>query len=114
VAAILRRSCYDCHSNESRWPWYSYVAPISWLVASDVHEGREHVNFSDWGRSGHHHGTAETIEKIGEEVAGGDMPLWYYLPLHPGARLSKSDVETLKTWAGVTGEAEHEDEHGHK
>src|SRR6185436_12929985 len=48
VDAILRRACYDCHSNESRWPWYGYVAPVSWLVADDVKQGRKHLNFSDW------------------------------------------------------------------
>ena len=48
VMAILHRSCYDCHSNKTVWPWYSYVAPISWLVADDVHEGRRHMNFSEW------------------------------------------------------------------
>ena len=48
VKRILERSCYDCHSNRTRWPWYSHVAPVSWLVARDVHEGREEINFSEW------------------------------------------------------------------
>ena len=48
IAGLLRTSCYDCHSNETRYPWYSYVAPVSWLVRRDTHEGREHLNFSDW------------------------------------------------------------------
>src|ERR1700675_3478768 len=48
VASILRRACYNCHSHETTWPWYSYVAPVSWLVARDVHEGRRHMNFSAW------------------------------------------------------------------
>jgi cytochrome c551/c552 len=95
--AILQRSCYDCHSNATRWPWYSYVAPASWLVASDVGEARHHLNFSEWDR----YSDEDRRDKLGdirEEVESGDMPLWYYLLMHPNARLSPDDRSTLMNW----------------
>jgi hypothetical protein len=97
VKATLRRSCYNCHSNTTRWPWYSYVAPVSWLVASDVHEARRHVNFSEWNR----YTNEDRREKLGhirEEVETGEMPLWYYLIMHPSARLSPDNHTTLLNW----------------
>ena len=97
VMQILRTSCYDCHSNESVWPWYSNVAPVSWLVVNDVNEGREHLNFSQW-QSYSGEDKAEDIEEIWEDVEEGEMPSWYYLPLHPEARLSDKDKETIKNW----------------
>jgi len=68
VKSVLQRSCYDCHSNEVKWPWYSYVAPVSWLVAHDVKEGREELNFSEWDRYAN---DPEMKEEIVEEVAEG-------------------------------------------
>lgn len=97
VMQILRTSCYDCHSNEVNWPWYSNVAPMSWLVAYDVDEAREHMNFSEWA-SYSADDKAEDIEEIWEEVEEGHMPLWYYLPLHPEAKLSDADKQTIKVW----------------
>ena len=97
VMQILRTSCYDCHSNEVNWPWYSNVAPMSWLVAYDVDEAREHMNFSKWA-SYSADDKAEDIEEIWEEVEEGHMPLWYYLPLHPEAKLSDADKQTIKVW----------------
>jgi len=97
VMQILRNSCYDCHSNEVKWPWYSNVAPMSWLVAYDVDEAREHMNFSEWA-SYSTEDKAEDIEEIWEEVEEGNMPLWYYLPLHPEAKLSDNDKEIFKNW----------------
>ncbi len=97
VEAVLRRACYDCHSHETKWPWYSQVAPMSWMVAYDVAEGREHFNLSDFQDL-----SAETAAKVRaaaiEEVEEGEMPLWYYLPFHPEARLSEADIAVLKTW----------------
>lgn len=79
---LARRSCYDCHSNETEWPWYSSVAPASWLVAGDVAEGRTHLNFSTWDQPN------EDSDKIIEMVESGEMPLRKYTLAHPGARLS--------------------------
>jgi hypothetical protein len=104
VMQILRTSCYDCHSNESVWPWYSNVAPVSWLVVNDVNEGREYLNFSQW-QSYSGEDKAEDIEEIWEDVEEGEMPPWYYLPLHPEARLSDKDKEMIKNWV-ENGESE--------
>lgn len=97
VTAVLKRACYDCHSHETVWPWYSRVAPMSWLVAYDVHEAREHFNLSDFQDL-----STETAAKVRaaaiKEVDEGEMPLWYYLPLHPEARLSEQDKAILRTW----------------
>jgi hypothetical protein len=97
VVEVLRRACYDCHSNETVWPWYSRVAPVSWLVSHDVVEGREVLNFSVWEA---YAGGArrEMLEEIWEEVAEGEMPLESYLLLHPEARLTQVDREVLESW----------------
>src|ERR1700675_3300924 len=77
LKAVLRRSCYDCHSNETRWPWYARVAPVSFLIASDVKEGRRQVNFSVWNQySGNR--KARKLKEIVEQVEGSKMPQWYY------------------------------------
>ncbi len=96
--SILRRSCYDCHSNETIWPWYSRVAPVSWLVVHDAHEGRRHLNFSEW-QGTPNQAQQEHASEIPKQVKSGDMPLWYYLPLHRAARLSADDIALLAKWA---------------
>ncbi len=99
VKRVLRRACYDCHSNETIWPWYSHVAPVSWLVSYDVQAGRKALNFSDWGTLS----AAEQAElrgEIAESIAEGEMPPWYYSPMHPDARLSPADVSLLDAWTG--------------
>jgi len=98
VRQVLRRGCYDCHSNETRWPWYSHVAPISFLIYHDVHEARHHVNFSTWNRYDAKK-RKKKFDNIGEEVEDGDMPLWYYVPLHPKADLDKADRALLMAWS---------------
>ena len=82
------RACYDCHSNETAWPWYTNVAPISWLVQRDVDEGREELNYSEWGIGQEGDESAETVQD-------GSMPPWFYLPLHPAARLSAAEKQAL-------------------
>ena len=98
IAALLRRSCYDCHSDETRWPWYTNVAPVSWLVADDVHTGRRHVNFSIWGKypPGRR---ARSLDDIHEQITSGNMPLPKYLMLHPDARLTQAERDSLVAWA---------------
>jgi hypothetical protein len=98
VRAVLRRSCYDCHSNESRWPWYAHVAPVSWLVVHDVNEAREHMNFSTWDAYDAKE-RRKHLEEIWEEVEEGEMPLWFYVPLHPEARLGDEEKSLLRSWA---------------
>jgi hypothetical protein len=84
------RACFDCHSNETRWPWYSNVAPVSWFVQRDVDEGRVSLNFSEWGA-----GRYEELDEIGEVVQEGEMPPQQFLITHPEARLSSSEKEQL-------------------
>jgi hypothetical protein len=95
--AVLRRACYDCHSHETRWPWYAQVAPVSWLVANDVQEGRRELNFSQWQRRDARR-QAKATHEVWEQVSKGTMPPWYYTPLHPEARLSVEDREALRAW----------------
>jgi len=102
VKAVLRRACYDCHSNETVWPWYSRVAPASWLLASDVSEGRRELNFSTWNRMSAEQ-QAKKIRKSSEEVSEGEMPPWYYLIVHRDARLTAEDRTTIHDWASNAG-----------
>lgn len=87
--SLVRRACFDCHSNQTTWPWYSNVAPVSWLVQRDVNGGRRHLNFSEWDRPQRH------ARDVAAEVQGGDMPPWFYLPMHPAARLSDAEKQAL-------------------
>jgi hypothetical protein len=90
--ALVKRACFDCHSNETVWPWYSYVAPVSWLVYNDTMEGRRRMNFSDW-NTGFHPSASEIIGNIQE----GEMPPAVYLPMHPTAQLSAAEKQQLIT-----------------
>jgi hypothetical protein len=92
--ALARRACYDCHSNESFWPWYSYIAPVSWMVVQDVVKGREVLNFSEWSAE---QAAAVKVEDAVELVSKGLMPLPYYEILHPEARLSANEEGRLIT-----------------
>jgi hypothetical protein len=98
VQAILRRACYDCHSNETKWPWYSTIAPASLLIASDVKKGRKEVNFSTWEKYNEQR-KSRKLREIAKVVEKGDMPLPYYLPLHPDAKLSATEHELIVRWA---------------
>ena len=83
------RACFDCHSNQSVWPVYSNIAPISWLVQHDVEEGRQRLNFSEWNRP------QREARNAGREVQRGEMPDPKYLPLHPQARLTDAEKQAL-------------------
>jgi hypothetical protein len=83
------RACFDCHSNQVQYPWYSHVAPISWLVHHDIHEARLKMNFSEWDLP-----QREAMAAV-EQIEEGNMPLPIYLPLHPEARLSAEEKEAL-------------------
>jgi hypothetical protein len=98
VQELLKRSCYDCHSNETVWPWYSRIAPVSWLIARDVKKGRREVNFSVWDNYEEKR-KARKLREIAKEVEKGDMPPRYYTPLHPQARLSATERELIVKWA---------------
>jgi hypothetical protein len=98
VQALLRRACFDCHSNETVWPWYSQIAPASLLIARDVRKGRKEVNFSTWEKYDETH-KARKLKEIAKEVEKGGMPLFYYLLLHPDAKLSPAERELIVNWA---------------
>jgi hypothetical protein len=94
TVAVIDRSCRDCHSNETTWPWYSYVSPVSWMVARDVKQGRAHLNFSQWNLYGPEMSKLR-MRAVCDAAAKGEMPPKYYTPLHPKARLREPDVAAL-------------------
>ena len=103
IESLLRASCYDCHSNESVYPWYSYVAPVSYLISKDTREGRHHLNFSEWEKMDSIE-KAEALEDIAEEVEEGEMPMKIYPIMHSNARLSDADRNAIADWAEQMGE----------
>jgi len=98
VMKTLRRACFDCHSNETRWPWYSRLPIASWLIERDVRTGRGQLNFSRWAQY-NRFVRAELLDKVCERVTAGEMPLRQYLMLHGDARLSNTDVDGLCEWS---------------
>lgn len=101
------RACFDCHSNQTDWPWYAHVAPFSWLVQSDVDEGRKKLNFSEWNRSQEHAGQAAKM------VREGTMPLWRYMVFNPQANLSPAETQALIQGLTATIGEEKAKSHGH-
>ena len=98
VRMIVERSCQNCHSEKTTWPWYSYVPPISWLIEKDVRQGRSHMNLSQWET----YSIEQRRDILGELVPivrNRRMPLPKYLLLHPGAKLSDSEIEQITRWA---------------
>lgn len=91
---LFNNACANCHSNQTTYPWYSKIAPISWLVAFDVEEGREHFNVSTWGVQKKNKG-----DEAAKELRNGDMPPWFYLPTHPEAKLTQE--QTLELISGL-------------
>lgn len=92
--ALAKSACFDCHSNETVWPWYSNLAPVSWLVQSDVEEGRRYLNFSEWGRGEEGEEGEEAEEWVGV-IRNGEMPPAYFVLMHSEARLSDSQKQEL-------------------
>lgn len=87
---LFKRACADCHSNETKYPWYSNIAPVSWLVAHDIDEGREHFNVSMWGIQ-----KKNEAEDAAKEVREDEMPMWFYTIPHPEAKLSTTEKQEL-------------------
>jgi hypothetical protein len=98
VMWVLRRACYDCHSNETRWPIWAYVAPISWRVVDDVNQARRVLNFSEWATHTPQNRAAFRL-MISSATSAHRMPAWYYVTLHPDAKLSPEDLTALRRWA---------------
>ncbi len=93
---MASRACFDCHSNTTAWPWYSYVAPVSWVIQHDVAEGRGKMNFSEWDQS------QRTAREAGKDVRDGKMPLWYYVLTHPDARLTPQQAHDFAAGLDAT------------
>ncbi len=97
ILAVISRSCRDCHSEQTNYPWYSYIAPVSWLVEYDVKKGRERLNFSTWSEYSVLR-RERCLSEIANQVADGDMPLRSYALIHRSAKLSHEDAEVLFEW----------------
>lgn len=97
AADVLRRACRDCHSNDTRWPWYSGVAPVSWFVIDHVNHGRSHFNYSDWAQYDREE-TRRLIESSCKFARDYSMPLPSYLRMHREARLTPQDIDALCAW----------------
>jgi hypothetical protein len=100
VEKIMKRSCYDCHSNQTVWPWYSNIAPVSWLVEKDVREGRKDMNFSTWGKLSDNK-KSKLLSEICDLISENEMPLPVYLIMHSEAKLSDEDKKKLCDWASA-------------
>lgn len=98
VTALLRRACFDCHSHETRWPWYSYVAPLSWWIARHVERGRGDLNFSQWPAMDPE-AEAWALRDIEEQITQRKMPLGSYTRMHREARLDDHERDVLLRWA---------------
>jgi hypothetical protein len=100
IVRLLKRACYDCHSNQTRWPWYSFIAPASSLVSRHVAEARRRLNFSEWGAYASDPDTvSHKLAEIADKVASGKMAPWYYRAMHPDARLNPAERQALIRWA---------------
>ena len=97
IASIVKTSCYDCHSNNTAYPWYSEIAPVSWWIAHHVDEAKEELNFSEWSTFSDKRKNKK-LEEIVEELEEKEMPLKTYLPMHSEAKLSDEQVVLLTTW----------------
>ena len=97
VKAVFERSCKNCHSNETAWPWYSYVAPVSWVVARDVHRARKTMNFSEWGSYSAQR-KEDKLEEICEQLTNGDMPDRKYAIFHRRARITPEERAIVCQW----------------
>ena len=98
VKAILKASCYDCHSNETVWPWYSKLAPVSWLVSNDTIEGRQRLNFSTWNQYIPEQ-QAELVASCMKRIRRGSMPPWFYTIKHATGKISPEKLAILEAWA---------------
>jgi len=97
IAKIIKTSCYDCHSNQTNYPWYTNIAPVSWWIGHHIEEGREHLNLSNWADYSKKK-AAHKLEEFYEEVEEGEMPLESYTKIHTAAKLSNHDKELLIAW----------------
>lgn len=98
VLSIMQRSCQSCHSEQTEWPWYSYIAPMSWLIENDVRQGRNHMNLSRW-QEYNGDKRQQLLSEVGVVVRSRKMPLPKYTLLHPGAKLTDAEVDRIYKWS---------------
>ena len=101
VAALFRAACYDCHSHETKWPWYSHVAPVSWGVVGDVNQARLHVDLSLW-PTNNTDSAVRILQAMSEEIQSGRMPLPHYTMIHREARLTEKQRGDMAAWLSST------------
>jgi hypothetical protein len=106
VQLILQRTCYNCHSSATIWPWYSHIAPVSWLVVSDVNTARSHINLQDWEAQVNPQEGQEHLGLICKLIRQKDMPPWNYRLMHKDGTLSPEEVETVCAWSQQFAEKE--------
>jgi Haem-binding domain len=102
IHTVLKRSCMDCHSNETEWPWYSHIAPVSWGVIGDVNNGRDHLNMSNWRYSPEE--GAELLDGMCKQVKRHRMPLTAYTWMHAGSKLTDDEIKQVCAWANDSAE----------
>jgi hypothetical protein len=112
VQSILKRSCYNCHSSETVWPWYSRVAPVSWLIADDVKQARQHINFQDWEAQENPKEANEHLGLMCKQVREGTMPPLSYRIMHKESPLSADDMAAVCSWAQTFAAPGDSDEKG--
>jgi hypothetical protein len=100
VVNVMQRSCASCHSEQTAWPWYSYVPPMSWMVEKDVRDGRNHFNMSHWNEKSAEK-RMEILSEISVMIRNKQMPLPRYTLLHPDAKLSEADISLMDRWSHV-------------
>ncbi len=97
IEQLFKDACYDCHSHETKYPWYSEIAPVSWIIQDHVNHGKGHLNFNEWGNRGKAK-RSHALEEMVEETMEGEMPLKPYANMHPEARLTKGERKQLVGW----------------
>ena len=98
LAAVLMNSCYDCHSDNTMYPWYGHIAPVSWFLNKHIEEGKDHLNFSSWGNLNKAQ-KVSSLNEICEQCKTGFMPMKSYLIIHREARLGPDEIESICEWA---------------
>jgi len=106
VHQLLIKKCYDCHSNNTTYPWYFHVQPVGWWLAAHVHEGKEHLDFSEF-KSYKPERVNHKLEEIGEVIEDGSMPLKAYTVIHKGAAVTESEAKAIQTWLASLGVESH-------
>ena len=101
VLSILKNSCYDCHSNNTRYPWYSGIQPGAWFMAHHIKEGKEKINFSEFGTYSKRKQQSK-LKEMNDNISDGSMPLWSYTLIHANSKLSESDKAILGKWISDT------------